>query len=209
MCYSEWHHQIQLHKGIHARRVKNFEKARAKDTWPFFEKLAHMCNKNAGSVDFKLYITSLVDHHKGYVPPKVLPTLKSIKIYKSYIRSINLENDPEEVKKSILNSLTFVVKYIKDNNLDSLDSYLYENVNIIPTILKHYNAGSVCVHFLCCIKNFSLIISGYPDDVVNEFLPDFEEKYNTYRPRLVSSDDKNMKIIINNLEDLVKRALEN
>lgn len=208
MCYAEWHFHIMSAKGITPKRVKNFDKAREKKDWVFFEKLAMLCNRNAGGIDHTIFIRSLAEHYDGYIQPKDLATMKAIKIYKSYVRCINLENDPEAIEQSILDSFSFVTNYMYENGLTSLNQYIFENANIIPTILKHYNAGSICIHFLCCIKNFNDMLIGYPKDVVDEFLPDFSEKYRKYRPRLMASDKKSVVVCVNNLDLFIKRGLE-
>jgi hypothetical protein len=208
-CYAEWHRQIQLSRGVRARAMKNFAKAQAKDTWIYFERFAQLCNKNAGQMDYKLFLSALVEHFKGYVPPKEIPTMKSIKIYKSYVKLLNLQNDPVKVKQSILSSLKFVINFMRENDMHVLNDYLMDNHNIIPSVLKHYNAGSISIHFLCCVPNFNTMIASYPTDVVDEYITNFDEDYRKYRSRLVSTDDKVVQSIINNLEVLLKRALEN
>jgi hypothetical protein len=208
MCYAEWHRVNQLSKGIRVRAMKNFEKARSKDTWMYFEKLATLCNRNAGRMDYKLYFAAMSEQYSGYIPPNVVSTMKSLKIYKSYVRSLNLNNDPQAVTDSVLTSFKFVIEYMHSRELENLDMYLMEGCNIIPTILKHYNAGSVSIHFLCCINNFNTILASFPADVIAEYIPNFEEEYVKYRSRLMGLDDKVVQLIINNLEVLVKRALE-
>jgi hypothetical protein len=208
-CYAEWHRAIQLSRGIHVRTMKNFKNARAKDTWIYFEKFARLCNKNAGQMDYKLFFVALVDHFKGYIPPKEIPTMKSIKIYKSYVRSLNLDNDPNKVKESLLNSLRFVIIFMIENDMEKLDDYVLHNQHIIPSVFKHYNAGSISIHFLCSIPNFDTMIKSYPQDVVSEYIPNFEEDYKVYRSRLMAHEDKTVQNVINNLEVLLKRALEN
>ncbi len=78
--YNEYHQQIMFYtKGIHPRKIVNFEKIRKKDTWVNFEVFADMVNRN--NLNYELFIEALVNFSKGWFSPTLLGH-KGIRLYK-------------------------------------------------------------------------------------------------------------------------------
>jgi hypothetical protein len=207
-CYRQWHKEVQRKRGINVKPVKNFNNAKKKSYWSSFEAFANLCNRNNGQVNYKLYITALVEHHGGYFDPSILPSRKSIKIYKSFIKEQEMSSSPEYIKNAIFTSLKFVISYCTKNNIDTLDQYLSEDLHLIPTPLRHHNAGSVSLYFLACIKNYDMILASYTAGIAGDYIPDFKESYPLYRVRVLNTNLKEVTNLANNLEKILNLMIE-
>lgn len=187
--YNLFHKETNLVKGRPVKSVVNFENAKSASHWPFFVRCADFINRNSGQVDYKIYIRALAKYFNGWFDPKLLGSQQSIKIYKNYLNQIEDEKNPEFIKGSIISSTKFVIEYCQQHNIICLDDYLNEDNLLIPTVIKHLNAGSISFYFLACIKNFNIIFESYPSDCKKDYFPNFVEKYSLFRTRIVANPE--------------------
>jgi len=203
--YQIYHKETNFAAGRPVRQVKNFENAKKKTTWKHFELLASFVNRNCGQIDGRLYVKSLATFFEGYFDPSLFCTPKATKIYKEYITEISMEATPESIKKHLLRSIKFIVKYCRQKNIKNLCEYMNEDMYFIPTSLKHLDAGSISMYFLAAIKNLRVYIDSYPIDCKMDYLPNFDEDYSKYRMRLISVRD--LKKIWDNVEEIIDDIL--
>jgi len=206
--YKVWHRETFKAKGTHVREVKDFSKAKSKPTWEYFESFEYFMDRNNGALDLEIYMKALAEYHEGYFNPMLLGTQKSIKIYKNFVKEnlAKVENDEVDMKAEILRSIKFIVGFCHENNVASFGEYISHDKYLIPSLLKHYNAGSVSPFFLACIDNFNIILTNFAQDAVDEYVSDFEDWY--YRYRIKVRGNKECKKISDNLELIVKKYLK-
>jgi hypothetical protein len=77
---------------------------------------------------------------------------------------------------------------------------LIHDKDLIPSILKHLNAGSISPYFLALIRDFDQLMDSYPADVVQDFGMDMKRNYSVYRTKVIHMDDKLLVNLINNFE---------
>lgn len=206
--YSIWRQEIFRLKDVHVRPMKNFENARSKEEWKYFELCANLINRNDGVIDSKLYVKSLVDFFKRYIPPKILISRKAILIYKNFKDKRNKEESLEFVEKSIKDSLRFISKYCISNNLNSLDEYLEDGKNVFPTIVKHMHAGSLSYYFIAANERlFFKIKENCPSDIYEEFCKDFEQNFHYYRTKWIALSSKKFNSLESDLSYIIQQLI--
>ena len=208
-CYQLFVTHTNLIQGRRTRKIKNFEKARTRKEWIYYESFAQMCNRNNGMIDPETYVKILATHHKGWFTPKLLNDRKSIKIYKSYIKREQLEGSEDHIVEVIKTSLKFIVQYCKDNNIKSLDEYIMENMHTIPTLAKHLNSGKLNMYFFVYIPNIIDRLNTYPNDVRTEFFTQAEEDYNKYRMRVVGVKQNSIQTLCSKFEVIFNKYINN
>lgn len=196
--YQVFHRETNLVKGINVRTVQNFENIKSTKYWPFFESAANLINRNNGHIDPTLFIKSLAIYFKGWFNPEFLASRKSITIYKEYIAQQEQEMSEEFIKSEIIRSIKFIALFCIEHNLNELSDYLSHDINLIPTIMKHIVAGSISYYYLASIESLMMIIDGYPKDTKDDYLPNFEEKLNSFRSRIIFNS--NLKQFTSNIE---------
>jgi hypothetical protein len=202
--YRIYHKEVNLAAGRHVKTVKNFDKAKAKNTWVHFEKCAGFINRNRGQVNPDIFIKSIAEYYEGWFDPKYLTGHKSIRNYKEYVKKRETEASPEHIRSELLRSIAFIAEYCKPKKIDFFQ-YLAEGQYMIPTVLKHYNAGSVSIYFLCALGGFRDILNGFPPDVTYDYLPNFEEDYPVKRMRIISNPKT--KKISENIEIIIQKLI--
>jgi hypothetical protein len=203
--YSLWHKEINKAKGRNVRKVKNFDKAKEKEDWKYFELCSNLINKSQGHVDPNIYIKSIAEHYEGYFQPKLLISRKSIKIYNLHNKIVNLNTSEEFIIESIKKSIKFIVKYCRENDIKNLYDYLSEGSILIPTPLKHLSAGSISLYFLFSIPNIKIVLGGYPKDSINEYIKNLDEDFNTHRSRIMAYSSTRK--ISKNLEEIIFKLI--
>jgi hypothetical protein len=183
--YSLFHKETNLAKGVHVRPVKNFEHAHASKDWNYFVSCANLINRNNGHIDPYLYIKALAQYFKGWFNPSFLTSRQSISIYKDYLLTLEQDITPQLINEEISRSIKFIVKFCLENNLSEFCDYLSHDLYLIPTILKHISAGSVSFYALACINNFSILLQSYPPDTIQDYLPNYSERVNLFRSRII------------------------
>ena len=201
-CYAYWHKQYHKYEGKIVRGVKNFNKVHQRAYWCYFEQFANLVNRNAGHLNYKLFITALADQYEGYYHPSVLMKRRSIRIYNSYIKEIEFKSTDEDIKNQLVLSLRYIIDFCKERKITKFDDYLFHDRKMIPSILKHLCAGSVSPYFLACIPSFDEVIQSYPQDMIDEYLSEFKTNYGVYRLRLVNSEHNMVKKFVNKNVDL-------
>lgn len=197
--YQIFHKETNLVKGINVRLVQNFDNIKSSKYWPFFESASNLINRNNGHIDATLYIRSLAIFFKGWFNPEFLTSRKSITIYKNYLEQQEQEMSEEFIKSEIVRSVKFIAQFCIENNLNELSDYLSHDINMIPTLMKHIVAGSISYYYLACLDSLLMIIDSYPQDAKDDYLPNFEQKLNIFRSR----------IIYNNIQGLIPKNIEN
>ena len=196
MCYT---------KGINVRNIKNFDKIKSSEKWIYFEKFTKLVNDNAGNLSPSLYIDSLIDFFKGYFNLKLLSHLKGIKIYKLYLQQRNNEQDYNKIYKQVKQDLHNIVNYICVSINTDLHSYVMENHNILPTIAKHFNSGTISKYTLALIPDIKFIIASFPEDIQQQFFYEFINEYKTLNINLIRYPK--LKQINDNFEIIIKKML--
>ena len=130
---------------------------------------------------------------------------KGIKIYRQTVKLKNLSINPDEIYNSSLKSIKFIIQYCKENNIKQLDHYIFEDQYLIPTIAKHYLAGSICKYCVALIPNISNIIKGFPTDVSRDYFNEFISDYNSTRTLVI--DNIKLRKISDNLDNIFKKLL--
>lgn len=205
--YSLYHQRIMLYtKNIIPRAIKNFDKIKQKPEWDYFEKFAKLVNSNNGQLDPKLYIDSLIDFNDGYFSFKLLSHPKGIKIYKTYIKVQNNTYDKEKIFKSVTDSLRFVAKYMKDNNIDDFYQYLNQDSYLLPTIAKHFNSGSISKQFLVLVPDILLIIDQFPIDIKRCYFDQFSNEFDSIKSLLMTYPK--LKKVSDNIETIIEKLIE-
>jgi hypothetical protein len=170
-----------------------------------FKKFISIVERNDGHVDWKLMIEALADFFEGWFNPMFLSQPKGIKIYKNYIRereTLKKENILIEVKKN----LRFIIEYINNTDLSSIDEYLTEGQYLLPTLGKHLSSGSISPYFLVTVPDIKTIINSFPPDMKAEYFTEFLENFDLYRAKMLKNNvlrnlsDKFYKIINNKLK---------
>lgn len=209
-CYQIWLRYWLSIKGSPCRNIVNFDKIKAKPEWVHFVKSAALCNRNGGRLDFSVWVAALFNNSNNeYFDLALLHSLRGIKIYKNYVKSINDSVSPENMRICLLKSFKHAVVYCKDNSITGLYEYISHNYTIMPTILSHYNSGNVTIHMLACVPNFPNILDGFPRDVVEEFGSEIKDNYDTVRLRLLHSQDPIITKMIGNFEAIFKSGIAN
>lgn len=207
-CYAYWHKEYHRFEGKNVRVVKNFAKAKEREYWSCFEQFAQMVNRNMGKINYKIFITALADQYGGYYNPCNLTKRRSIKIYRAYVKEREINSSGKAMKEHIMRSLKFIAIFCAENNIKTFNEYLCHDMYMIPSVLKHLNAGSVSVYFLACIPDFDLMLDSYPIDVVQDFAEDIKENFSVYRIKVIHMNDKLVTTIINRHEHLFNEIIE-
>ena len=204
--YNEYHKQtFYVSKGFYPKTVANYTKAKQNDNWHYFERFARMVNDNNGQIDYRLFIKTLAEFYEGRFNPKMLAHPKGIKIYRQAVKLNNLTIDKEDIYKSALISIKFVINYCKENNLNRLDDYIFQDQYLIPTIARHYLAGSISRYFLAMIPDIVGIIKGFPTDISNDYFMGFIEDYSKTRAMVI--DIPKLRKISDNLDNVIKKMI--
>jgi hypothetical protein len=203
--YSLFLIEVNAIKNVHVRRCKNFDKAKQKDDWKFFEGLAGLINRNNGQIDATLYIRGLAKYFNGWFKPEILVTRKAITIYKDYIKNIEDECDPTKIKQNIIDSIRFIIYFCKKHQINCLEDYLSHDLYLIPSVLKHLNAGSISLYFFANVPNIQIYLANYPQDTLNEYFDKYRPKFDVFRMRVVNN--KELKKIMDGVSVIISAGL--
>jgi hypothetical protein len=199
--YNEYHKQtFYIRNGVYPRTIQDYSSLYAdKNKVEKLKKFIEVLKRNRASIDWKLYILALAKVFQVRYDLKYLGSFAGNKIYRDYIKSLSLIDNETEIYNAIINSLSFLVPYLKESCM-SFEEYFNETDNIIPLSLKHIYSGTISIYFYACFpKNTLYKWFHYPDDVFQElFQLSKNEFINTY---ILSHRDK---ILLNNkLNNLV------
>ena len=153
--------------------IKNWDKIKTKEEWPYIQQFAERVLKSNGQINYKLYIQALFDFSNNqWFSPKLFTSLKGIEIYKHFIKTINDTQDPIKLWDGIINSIKFIIDFCHKNKIKTWADYFYMNCNTFPTIVLHYNSGSISKPFFVLIPNIvNKILKGFPEDIQLDFFP--------------------------------------
>ena len=176
-----------------------------KNDWSFFERFANFANDNAGVIDWKRFIKTIAEVHKGWFSPKELCSMKAIKLYKTYVSFDNDTDDEEKILKGISNSIEYIANTLEDKHLECFDD-LFVNDEIVPTVLKGLSSGKINFYFLAMCPNIKLKLTTFPTDLVESFAIEFLNKYDVTKA-IINKSGKLLKIQ-NNFDKLISKARE-
>jgi hypothetical protein len=204
--YNEYHKQTFYYsKGMYPKTITNFTKIKSSDNWHYYERFAKMVNDNNGQIDYRMFIQSLAEFYGGRFNPKMLSHPKGIKIYRQSVKLKNMTIDKDDIYNSCLKSIKYIVAYCKEKKYTNLDQYLFEDQYLIPTIARHYLAGSICRYFVAMIPNITSIINGFPSDIRRDYFNDFIEGYNTTRAMVI--ENNKLRKISDNMDSVFKKLV--
>lgn len=202
------YHKIVFHyeKGFYPKDVKNFEKAKSRKDWIYFQKLSELIERTGKDhIDPEFYIKCLVDFFKGRFPAKMLVHLKGFKIYKMAKQEQNNEQDLSIVREKVLKSLKFTINFMKENNIKTIEDYIMSNSMLIPDIASHLYSGSISRQFFAILPNIENKIKLFPPDVKIEYFDKIEEWLP--RTRLIVGRDEKLRKLSANIDKVVQLAL--
>ena len=208
-CYEIYHREKMFcQKGIYPKKIKNWDPIMARPTWMYFIKLSDMLYRSAGKIDPNTYIKSIVNHFSKSIHPKLLINPKGIKAYRNKIKEDYY--NANDIKKigSIKNSIVFVVKYCINNNIKSFRDYFHLKSNIYPTLVLHYESNKLSKFFMFSIPNLKDRVESYPADIKYDIFNDnFWSECSTFQ--IESNNDKTLKKLKLNLEQIINKLIEN
>jgi hypothetical protein len=166
----------------HVRKMENFDNAKEKPSWPYFELFAKIVQQNNGAINPEIFLDAVFEHYdRGYVDPKILGSQKAIKIYKLYTDSKKHNRSKADIESAILKSMGFVVKYCLENNVANVGEYLSKDLQF-PIALRHLQAGSICGEFLSLLPGFKYLLAiSYPPDLVADVCPTLKDDLKKFR----------------------------
>lgn len=193
--YNEFHKQtFFVRNGVYPRRIQNFKKLyNDQRKMAYLNHFITFLKRNTESVDWKIYILALSKVLGNRFELKHLGSFGANKIYRDYVKMLQLEkNSDEAIYNDIVNSLQFLIGYLKANEY-SFNDYLKIDESIIPVALKHIYAGTISLYFYAC---FPLHVLNkwfdYPNDIFEEL---FKSSKNDFFENLIVS--KRNKILTN------------
>lgn len=207
-CYQIYHDAVVFaQKGIHPKRIVNWDPIKNRQTWPYFEKLADMLHRSAGRIDPKEYIQTVVKFYPKSITPKMLTTQKGIKAYKSQIKKDIMEADDSFKVGQVKNSILFIVKYCVDHNINDFRDYFHDRAEVYPTLIHHLEGGRISKFFVHLIPNLKDRVEGYPGDVRADF---FGEKFWSENSMfiVVANNNSDLKKLKNNLEQIINELIK-
>lgn len=201
--YNEFHKQkFFMRNGVYPRTIKNF-----KSLYEDERKVQHIkfflefLNRNRSAVDWKLYILALAKVLNQRFELKHLGTFGGNKIYRDYIKSINLDNSNiDEIYNNIVSTLVFLNGFLKENEM-SFFEYFNDDAELIPLSLKHVYAGTISIYFYACFPSHVLAKwFNYPDDVFQELFQlnkyEFLDKYFVTHRNLLLTNNKTQQLVM-------------
>lgn len=141
----------------------------------FFSKFKHINLDN-------FFEAPIVLHpEENYPPLKFFCTRKAIKNYKLVLQQKENES-PEKQLDSIKNGLYFISKFCLEKNIE-WDQYLSYKEEYMPLWIQHYKEQQINIYSIIASGNHHLI-SSIPQEDLDIWLPDFLNKFYTYKNRL-------------------------
>lgn len=169
-------------RGIYPARIKNWDAIYKKEDWQYFQRFHNKIIQSGYQIDYKKFIDALFDFSKGqWVNANQLLSVRAVTIYKNYLKKIEEDTDPENIKKQIIASVKFVTRFCKAQNITCFSDYFYHNCNTFPTIITHFNSGVICRAFFELIPNVTKKIKAFPEDIVHDYLKDKMNEFETNR----------------------------
>ncbi len=168
--YNEIHRQRFFYRnGIYPRKIKNFDALNDISKKEPIIRFQNMIKRNQNSINWKLYIKSIAEITNGNFDLSYIGTLKGNKIYRGYIQYLyKKELSPNEIISEIKNSISFIITYIKNNNI-KFKEYFNENRFILPITLEHIYAGYVSIYFYAALPpELSYKLLSYNDEQYEE-----------------------------------------
>ena len=167
-CWLFWKFYHKQLKGINVRRFKNFDNQR-KDVinWLVFEKLASLANQL--NIDLREYIPLVCKKYDKFFQPKVLLHPSNLEQWKNRNVGRGKALEAEKIAIKFITSVHFVVKFCKENNLDSFGDYLTATIqnNILGLQIA---SGKLSKYFLCMLPPVVLdkINKAIEPDIANQ-----------------------------------------
>lgn len=206
--YEFWHKTYVYYKfKSKARAIVNWDEIKQKPEWIYFVKTAELFKRLNGQLSIEIYITSLFEHFNGPFKLEILGTQKSLGIYNDYLKLRNLILKPEEVYKLVIKSISFIVKFCRENKLSSFYDYFYDK-SLYPRFIAHYISGEVCKQFVALIPNIKKKLENFPQDIVADAFSrtDLQELI-FIRDKILGSNQK-LDYLAMNLERIINETIK-
>ncbi len=193
-------------RGFVPRPVVNFDSIKAKPEWKWLMKTSEMVVNSNGLIDPERYIEILVDFHKGFFPLERLCHISSLKIYRTRIDAENICVDISKISKLIGKNILFIVDFCVERDILDFNAYLYDDIELIPSMARHMSSGGVSVFLLALIPKIDNVISAYPVDVRREYFGDFLKRKESMKRMMVA--DGLLRKISDNIESIINRQIK-
>lgn len=179
--YNEYHKQtFFIMNGVYPRSIKNFDKILSdKKKKEFLLRFQNMIQRNMDSINWKLYIYACASLLKNRFDLKILGSLAGNKLYRNYINYILTEEQQfQYIYDELIRSLKFLNFYLKENNL-TIETYLTNNIEILPLSLRHIYSGTISIYFYAAINPYKVYtwFNQYTDDSFQELFKMSKENF--------------------------------
>lgn len=203
--YNVYHREtMYVMKGIYPKNIKNFSNILNNKNIELLTRFQNVIKRSYDSIDWKIYIKACAVYFKFRFDLKILGSLQGNKIYRNYLRYLNLNDEKtnDEIYNDILSSLKFLSNYLKDSEI-TLNDYLNTKNDVVPIFLKHLYSGSISSFLYACLDQYKIfkIFHDVPDDI-------FYELFNCSRNEYIENCilNKRSKIIgILKLKELINK----
>ena len=188
------------------RYRKNFDEFESHIDYPYIQKLSSFFRKfpHIKIEEFIVAPYKIYPDDAQYYDIKFYTTPKAIKLYSLYMDSIVAQcPDNEKHIAQIKESMFFIFKFCKDNNL-TLQGYTEHMSGDIHTVLSHIRDRKITPYVVFGIRDLGDIVRGYPADFL-DFIAgkEFQERVDLYRGRYYNSR-KAKAIIQQSIEQITK-----
>ena len=208
---SDNHKKIYNTHLVISRKVKNLPFKEKKifddlqeDTIVTLYKLERFFNAHQSiSIDNFFKAPYKIYDDEEYFPLEYFTKLKAITCYTNYMNMLNFgDPDSSELLTSFSNSLKFVFKFCKDNNL-TLEAYKTYTLGAVPIFIEHLKSRKITYYTLHALT-FSKI--GLESDILNFAFNDFWKTFQVTRNKYNAS--KKMKTFGTKVLETIKYNLK-
>lgn len=155
---------------------QNFDDLIDTDKQKFLIRISNLF-KNHPEIDTDLFFAApyYLYPDVGYFGLDYFSTLRAIKSYTLYKRSLLLK-DPDSQVKEVKRSLVFIANYCIDNNLH-LHQYQHHRTSDLYTWMKHYKENKINIYVMFMYSGILSSAKSISDDLRKMFLSDFVEQF--------------------------------
>ena len=129
-------------------------------------------------------------------------------MYKRYINNINKLSDATEVYTNVVKSLKFIINYCVANNINDFNEYFILNYNTFPTVVLHYNSGSISQGCFALIPNIVNRVNSFPTDVINDYFTEEVKKQLITNKMLIVAMNTKLQYIADNFVKIVNDGIQ-
>lgn len=139
-------------------------------------------------VDMQMYFSAPYKIYTDveYFDLSYFASMRAIKAYTIYKKQL-METQPDNLIVEIQNSLSFIVKFCIDNNVDFMDYSTFKLKNLEPEWTYHYKHGKINPYVMMEFLNIYSIIQEIPNEERELLLGSFGTNFLEYRTRYMNS----------------------